>query len=615
MLRRFHTTQLHHARIRAGRSVRQLGAKLMRLRPVVVLRQLWPFLKPEWRSLLDATVTTLLLTSVEVATPVLVGMFVDSLLATQSGEQATTAWSQTTIIGLLAVGTVLRGYMTARQQTLTGKIGEHVAARMRNRLWAHVQLVPLDYIRRRGPGRLSLRFISDTRMVQRLVTTGMVRLAQDVLLLAAIVVVLLVLNWRMALGVLLVLPIYAIVFRRLNPRLRRESRATRRRRSRLSAYLHDHLTGMVAIKASVRQSTENRRLRALTRSLAKRGTRRAAIGGQVQGFAAGTVAGSGVLVLALAAHEVVAGRLTGGTFVTFYTLLGLIIPVFQRIAVANRTFQEASISIERLMHTLSVKPESPPADDRPPLRVPDGVVALEQVSFRHHDGGPVLEQVSLQARRGELVALVGPNGAGKSTLIDLLLCFRKPNSGHILIDGQDITRVSLASLRSQIGFVSQDAPLFEGTIAQNICYGVQHGIPETHIQHAAQLSGVDRIVATLPDGWDTQVGAGGRALSGGQRQRIALARALAADPPILILDEATSALDAEVEQQLAETLRALAQHKTVIASAHRLPTLLVANRIYVLERGRVVEEGTHATLIGRGGVYTRLFGEAEAVTS
>ena len=216
--------------------------------------------------------------------------------------------------------------------------------------------------------------------------------------------------------------------------------------------------------------------------------------------------------------------------------------------------------------------------------------------------------VSLKARRGELVAVVGPNGSGKSTLLDLMLRFQSPTAGRIVIDRQRIDNVSLASLRSQVGCVPQDALLFDGTIAENIAYGAQGTCSRSRLQRAVRLAGVDEVAARLPEGLDTRVGSRGRGLSHGERQRVALARALVADPPILVLDEFSSGADAEAEQALARMLRKLARKKTVIVATHQLPTLLVADRIYVLERGRLVERGSHAELIERGSVYARLFG-------
>jgi ABC-type multidrug transport system fused ATPase/permease subunit len=281
--------------------------------------------------------------------------------------------------------------------------------------------------------------------------------------------------------------------------------------------------------------------------------------------------------------------LSAGYLVTSYALIGLLAPVVQRITTFNRTLQEARISVERLAETLAEEPESPRDEELPEVEVSEGLVSVEGVSFSYPDGTQALDDVSLTVRRGELVALVGPNGAGKSTLLELFPRFRQPTNGRIVIDGQDIADVSLESLRSKIGFVTQETPLFDGTITENVTYGVRGEASEEQIQQASRLAGVDELVASLPDGWETKVREGRRMLSRGQRQRVVLARALATDPSIIVLDEVGSGLDIETQRTLSEQLRAMALHKTVIVTTHSMPAMLMADRVYRMEGGRIVE--------------------------
>jgi ABC-type multidrug transport system fused ATPase/permease subunit len=575
--------------------------RILRFQLVETLGRLWPYLKQERRRLFLIAAATLGLTVVEVSIPILVGIFLDSLLSELSGRQPTTApvLDNRMIIALLAVGALLRGYLLYQQRSLSGQTGQRVAARMRDALWVHLQQMPLEYTRRRGPGRLLMRFISDTKAVQRLVSQGMVQLIQDVLVVIGVIAVLTYINVLVGLGTILLLPLVALIFWRMNPRVQKASRDTRTRRTRLSAYMNERLTGLAAVKIHGRQREEAKRARKLNRKVASRGGRLASAGAQLQGASAGTVALVTTLTLALAAEEVAAGRLSAGYLVTSYALIGLLAPIVQRITIFNRTLQEAQISVERLAQTLAEEPESPHEEELPEVEVSEGLVSVEGVSFSYPDGTLALEDVSLTARRGELVALVGPNGAGKSTLLELLPRFRQPSNGRIVIDGQDTSDVSLESLRSKISFVTQDTPLFDGTITENVTYGVRGDASEEQIQQAARLAGVDELVASLPEGWETKVSEGRRMLSRGQRQRVVLARALAADPPIIVLDEVGSALDIETQRTLAEQLHMLAQHKTVIVATHSMPAMLMADRVYRMEGGRIVEEDRDEAVLTR----------------
>ena len=583
---------------------------LARFQPVGLLAALWPYVRPERRLLVLAGVVTLGVTLVEVASPLLIGRVVDEILHDSSvGAALEAAPERGWLLGLLAAAALARGVLLATQGTLAGTTGERVAARLRQALWAHLQRLPLDYTERRGSGRLLLRFTGDARSVQRFVAEGLVRVSQDLSIALAIFVTLLLLNWRMTLPIAALLPIYGLMFWRLNPVLRRSSEATRRRRSRLSAYLNERIVGMKVIKVFARQRAEAARVESLNRDVSARGSRQAAAGARLRGAAASAFALATLGVLVATPGEVQAGRMTAGTLVAFLTLAALLGPIVRRLATANRSMQEAAISVTRLQETLAERPEDAGDRRRPALEITDGHVRVERVSFRYPDGRRALRRASLEARRGELVALCGPNGAGKSTLFDLILRFQEPRRGRIRIDGQDVATVSLASLRSQVGLVAHDAPLFSGTIAENVAYGLRRDSPQRPILLAVKLARLGELVATLPDGWETEIGPGARELSAGQRQRVALARALAVDPAIVLLDEASAGLDAGSERELAETLRHLARRKTVIVVAHRPAILRAADRIYVLDGGRVVEEGTHDTLARPGTLYDRLFGE------
>lgn len=587
----------------------QLCHRLARGFRQTILGQIWPYLKPERRRLWMAVGVSMAYTAVEVSGPILIGSAVDGLLDALHAQMPTaqTLWTMRWIALAWLALAVARGVLLTVQRGLAGRIGEQVASHMRRALWYQVQAMPVDRVEVRGAGRLLVRFISDARAVQRLVTEGMLNTTHELFIAAVLIVGLLAINWRMGAIVALIIPIYAVLFHRENPRLQKASRARRRRRSRLSAYLVERIAGLSVVKAFSRQDAESKQFARLTRKLANRGARVATIGGRMQGSAAGIATFAGVLVLIVAAGEAEAGRLTVGQLVAFYTVLGMVLPILRQVVIANRYLQEAHISVERLSQTLAEPTEATSDALRPSLHVKSGDVRVIGVSS-HQGDRKVLDRVHLCARRGELVAIVGPNGAGKSTLLELLLRFRALSSGCVLVDGQDISRVKLASLRAQIGFVSSAMPLFDDTLRNNVLYGALPQTSEQQIERAIRIAGADRVADALPGGWEARVGESGRLLSSGQRQRIALARALVLDPPILVLDEAASALDAEAEQQLAESLRRLAHTKTLIVAAHRLPTLQLADRIYVLKNGRVVEQGTHHSLLNNGGVYAQLFG-------
>lgn len=586
-----------------------VGRLWSRIAPIASLAEVWPYVRPDRRLLGRAASITLLLTAVEVSIPLLSRAYLDEITGHGGAALALLPeWATHVLVGLLLVAAISRGGLLGLQRALAGRIGERTAARLRTGLWTHLQALPVETTRQRGSGRLLVRFVTDIRAVQRLVTDVLIRGTQDLLVTAGVLSIMVWLNWWLALPALLLLPTYAAIFWLMNPRLRRHSRVARRRRARLSAFLNERIVGMKVVKAHGQERTEAIRVRQMTRSAARRGARLAAAAATLQGTAVAALTCSLALTLALAPGEIAAGRLTSGTLVAFIMLLGLLTPVLRRLAQLNRTAQEAHVSLTRLRAALDLKAETTADARTRRLRLTEGHLRVRGVSLATRDGSLVLDRVSVEARRGWLVAIIGPNGSGKSTLLDLILRFRRPTSGRIVVDGQRIERVSLASLRAQIGWVPQEAVLFDGTILENVTYGLRTKPKRSEVRRAIRRAGLDEVAARLPAGLKTRVGPGEGILSHGERQRIALARVLIANPPILVLDELSSGADAEADAALARTLRRLARTRTIVVASHQIPVLRAARRIYVLDRGRVAEQGKHQDLLREGTLYRRLVG-------
>jgi ABC-type multidrug transport system fused ATPase/permease subunit len=562
---------------------------------VATIQRLWPFLKPERPRMAAAAAVSLSLIAIDTLAPLMIGILSDSLLQTlASGGRTQSRWisfpfsTETLLIGLL-LASVLQGWGQARRRALFGQIGENVVGRIRSTLWDKLQRLPVRYVHGKGSGRLLLRLTGDTRSIKSVVTEGVLTISQDLALALAVFTALFWLNWRIALGVTTVLPVYAIFFYRQNPRLQAASREARRRRSQLSGWLNERIAALATLKSFSRERKEARRNRELNRRLTESASRLAAVSGQFHGVAL-TIAGvATALVLALTAREIAAHRLTAGSLIAFLKLFDLLPPLLSRLTVANRHFQESQISVERIMSILHMRDESD-AESAAALVVHQGEICGENISFHPADGAAVFDGLSFTARRGELVAFVGPNGAGKSAIIEFLLRFLAPTSGTIRIDGQDIACISPSSLRSHIGVVLPDMAIFDGTIRKNLRLGIAkdaQSVTDERLYAALADVGLKEFVESLPEGLNTLVGPRGLPLSAGRRAALALARTLITDPPIILADDVGDASDAHLTSQVAHTLRRLAREKTTLITTRRPEIAALADRIYHLKPQRM----------------------------
>jgi len=511
-----------------------------------------------------------------------------------------------TLVGVVVVTAAFgygRGYLLAYT-------GTRIVSDLRVRLYTHLQRLSLSFYDERRTGEIMSRVTADTTLVQTVITNNLLSLVQQVFTLAVVVVIVLVTDWRLALLALAVAPLLVVMGLLVGRRTRALSKQAQEQLAEASTVLEETLSATRVVKAFGRERYELERYAgAVGRSfsITVSAARLRALFEAVMttaGFAAVAV------VLWFGGHEVLAHRLTPGGLISFLFYLMLLIGPLQSLASLYNEFQQALGGAARIFELLDTRPaivDAPGAYALPAVR---GHLEIRGLSFAYgadgRMGAVVLDEINVTAAPGQVVALVGPSGAGKTTLVSLLPRFYDLTAGRITIDGHDITGVTQESLRAVMAIVPQEPTLFGGTVRENIAYG-RAGATGDEVERAARAANAHAFIAALPDGYDAIVGERGVKLSGGQRQRIAIARAILKDPRLLILDEATSALDNHSEALVQEALERLMAGRTTIVIAHRLTTVERADKIVVLDRGRVVEEGTHADLLARGGLYQRLY--------
>jgi subfamily B ATP-binding cassette protein MsbA len=516
--------------------------------------------------------------------------------------------TQLLLFPLVIVGLyVLRGVLFYGHSYFMRSIGQRVIRDLRNQLLAHIQGMPLPYLHEHHTGTWLSRMINDVTLIERAVTSAVNDLMRQGLTMLGLIAVAFYRDWLLATYAVLVLPLASLLLMRLAQRLRLLNRQAQEHLARLSTLLTEVFSGLMVVKSFGREAYEQERFRRRNAEyyrVAMRAIRADELGSPLmECLGALGVAG----VVWYGGHQVMAGVTTPGTFFSFLTAIFMLYEPVRKLSRTNNTIQSALAAAERTFAVLDTPDEWADEAGKPALPAMQHRLVFSNVSLRYRPEAPLaLRDINLEVAVGEVVALVGASGAGKTSLVHLLQRFYDPTSGCISIDGVDIRSVSLASLRAQIGMVSQEVVLFDDTLWQNIRYG-NLDASEAQVRDAAVAAYAHDFVMHLEQGYDTVIGERGVRLSGGEKQRIAIARALLRNAPILILDEATSALDSASEQVVQYALANLMKDRTTFVIAHRLSTVRHASKIVVMQAGTIVEIGPHDELLAKGGYYSQLY--------
>ena len=512
------------------------------------------------------------------------------------------------IVGAFLVAGLLNWALTYAQTYLTGWVGERILADLRNRLFDHLQRLSLGFYERNRAGVIISRLTNDVEAIDQLVTDGVTSLVQNTLTLLGTAILLFVLDWRLALATLLVIPFMSIASAIFRKRSARAYAAVRERLGLVTATLAEDIAGMRVVHAFTREHASMDNFRTVTERYRDSNMQTVVLNGLYFPFVDLLSSVALAVVLGYGGYLYFQGNVTLGTLFAFMLYVQNFFDPVQQLSQLYGTFLSATAALDKIVDVLDLEPEITDRPDALELPRVEGNVAFEDVRFGYGDGPEVLHGLTLDVPAGTTVALVGHTGAGKSTIAKLLARFYDPREGRITIDGHDLREVTQASLRHQLGIVPQEGFLFAGTVRENIAFGRPDAPPED-VLRAAETIGAHDFVLRLEEGYETQLQERGTRLSLGQRQLVALARALLADPRILILDEATSSVDIGTERKIEGALRTLLAGRTAFVIAHRLSTIRDADLIVVLEHGQVVEQGTHDELMRARGLYTSLYGD------
>ena len=509
------------------------------------------------------------------------------------------------IVGELILCALVRALAAIAQNWIVNGVGHRIVGQIQVALFGKVMRADLARLRNAHTGDFVSSMLYDATLVRVATSNGLISLTQNLVTLLGVLAWMLYLDPVLTLAIFVIAPLVGLLMQRFTRWSKKAAKGAMAETSSLSSAIMEGLDGVKVVKIDNREAFEVQRVAAAVdrrQAHTIKGANIGAAAGPVVEMITAIVLAA---VIAYAGWQADQGRMTVGAFTSFLVAFGMAAQALRILASLPPVFSEGLAAAERLFEAMDVPAEIIDAPGAAALSEPSRSLVLDAVCFAYGGDAPALTDVSLEARRGETIALVGPSGGGKSTILNLIPRFYDVTSGAIRLDGQDIRGLTLASLRHQIALVTQEPFLFDDTVRANIAYS-RPGADEAEIIEAARQAAADDFIQALPRGYDTSVGEAGLRLSGGQRQRIAIARAFLKNAPILLLDEATSALDTESEAQVQAALERLMAGRATVLIAHRLSTVKNADRIYVIDQGRVVEVGAHAELAAAGGLYTRL---------